>query len=182
MENLKTIVNKINRRSKNMSTETYEATIQGLKDIHDDENPVKYWLSVILDDKAERKLFVEQNCRQMNKGDRVKVTGYIIKKPGSNNQTCIKIEPVNWGDAQTSAPTPQVTASNKPVSTGHAVNPSVDQWNEKYRLTMSNLLSSILPAKGIEEYDSVYVAVDKIARKILSPTKTMEPITEDVPF
>jgi hypothetical protein len=31
MENLKTIVNKINRRSKNMSTETYEATIQGLK-------------------------------------------------------------------------------------------------------------------------------------------------------
>jgi hypothetical protein len=59
---------------------------------------------------------------------------------------------------------------------------SVDQWNEKYRLTMSNLLSSILPARGIEEYDSVYVAVDKIARKILSPTKTMEPITEDVPF
>jgi hypothetical protein len=47
---------------------------------------------------------------------------------------------------------------------------------------MSNLLSSILPARGIEEYDSVYVAVDKIARKILSPTKTMEPITEDVPF
>jgi hypothetical protein len=24
-----------------MSTETYEATIQGLKDIHDDENPCK---------------------------------------------------------------------------------------------------------------------------------------------
>ena len=44
MENLKTIVNKINRRSKNMSTETYETTIQGLKDKHDQENPVKNWL------------------------------------------------------------------------------------------------------------------------------------------
>jgi hypothetical protein len=47
---------------------------------------------------------------------------------------------------------------------------------------MSNLLSSTLPARSVEEYDSVYVAVDKITRKILSPTKTMEPITEDVPF
>ena len=39
------------------NVESYEATIQGLKDIHDDENPVKYWLSVKLDDQTDRKLF-----------------------------------------------------------------------------------------------------------------------------
>jgi hypothetical protein len=181
MENLKTIVNKINRRSKNMSTETYEATIQGLKDIHDQENPVKYWLSVKLDDNTERKLFVEQNCRQMNKGERVRVTGYIIKKPGSNNQSCVKIEPVNWSDA-TNAPQTPSSPSPKPVSAGQTVNISVDQWKEKYRLTMSNLLSSTLPARSIEEYDSVYVAVDKITRKILSPSNNNEPLSEEVPF
>ena len=27
-------------------TETYKATVKGVKDIHDEENPVKYWLSV----------------------------------------------------------------------------------------------------------------------------------------
>jgi hypothetical protein len=182
MENIKTIINKINKRSKNMSTETYEATIQGLKDIHDDENPVKYWLSVLLDDKRERKLFVEQNCREMNKGERVKVTGYIIKKPGSINQTCIKIEKVDWNDAQTSTPATSAPSPSAPVSSGQAVNPSADQWKEKYRLTMSNLLSSVLPARSTEEYDAVFLAVDRIAKRILSPAVVNEPPSEDVPF
>jgi hypothetical protein len=47
---------------------------------------------------------------------------------------------------------------------------------------MSNLLSSTLPARSIEEYDSVYVAVDKITRKILSPSNNNEPLSEEVPF
>jgi hypothetical protein len=32
---------------------------------------------------------------------------------------------------------------------------------------MSNLLSSVLPSKQIEEYDTVFVEIDKLSRKIL---------------
>jgi len=177
MENLKTKINKINKR-KNMSenaVESYEATIQGLKDIHDQDNPVKYWLSVKLDDQTDRKLFVPQNCRQMNKGDRVKVTGYKIKKPGSNNQSCIKIEPMDWKDATEGSPAPAPMVKSKPVSNGQS---SADQWKEKYRLTMSNLLSSVLPHKEVSEYDTVFTEVDKLAKKILSA----EFVSEDIPF
>lgn len=157
------------------AVESYEATIQGLKDIHDQDNPVKYWLSVKLDDQTDRKLFVPQNCRQMNKGDRVKVTGYKIKKPGSNNQSCIKIEPMDWKDATEGSPAPAPMAKSKPVSNGQS---SADQWKEKYRLTMSNLLSSVLPHKEVSEYDTVFTEVDKLAKKILSA----EFVSEDIPF
>lgn len=158
------------------NVETFEATIQGLKDIHDSDNPVKYWLSVKLDDNTDRKLFVPQNCRQMNKGDRVKVTGYKIKKAGSNNQSCIKIEPMDWKDAGQTAPVPQTNGyKSKPVSNGLTV---VDQWKEKYRLTMSNLLSSVLPTKEINDYDAVFESVDRITKKILSANYD----GEDAPF
>lgn len=163
------------------NVESYQATIQGLKDIHDSENPVKYWLSVKLDDQSERKLFVPQNCRQMNKGDRVKVTGYKIKKPGSNNQSCIKIEPADWKDSMDdniTSPTPAPAPTAKPVSTDQKTNSHVDQWKEKYRLTMSNLLSSVLPHKEVTEYESIYNEVDKIAKRILS-TQTDR---EEIPF
>ena len=73
-------------------TETYKATVKGVKDIHDDENPVKYWLSVEMENGMDRRLYVDQNCRHIQKGQQVTVTGYPIKKPGSNNQTCVKIE------------------------------------------------------------------------------------------
>jgi len=179
MENLKTIINKINkRRTMSENVESYEATIQGLKDIHDSENPVKYWLSVKLDDQSERKLFVPQNCRQMNKGDRVKVTGYKIKKPGSNNQSCIKIDPMDWNNATESNPASSPMPTTKPVSNGQSASNSTDQWKEKYRLTMSNLLSSVLPNKEVTEYESIYTEMDKIAKKILSAQN----VGEDIPF
>jgi len=63
MQKIGNIMQNINKRGKqNMqNTETYEAVVQGIKDIHDKENPVKYWLSVSLDDKSERKLYVDQS-------------------------------------------------------------------------------------------------------------------------
>jgi len=57
MEKLNNILKRINKRSKmSENVESYQATIQGLKDIHDADNPVKYWLSVKLDDNTDRKL------------------------------------------------------------------------------------------------------------------------------
>lgn len=151
------------------NVESYQATIQGLKDIHDADNPVKYWLSVKLDDNTDRKLFVPQNCRQMNKGDRVKVTGYKIKKAGSINQSCIKIEPVdNAEDMGESVPTdkPISTPAPKQVSNGLHF---VDQWKEKYRLTMSNLLAAaISKSSGSVVFNDEYDSIDKMVRKILS--------------
>jgi hypothetical protein len=52
-------------------------------------------------------------------------------------------------------------------------------WSEKYRLTMSNLLSSILPNRSVQEYDDVYKACDKVVRDILS---TQEDGSEKAPF
>jgi len=151
--------------------ESYQATIQGLKDIHDADNSVKYWLSVKLDDNTDRKLFVPQNCRQMNKGERVKVTGYKIKKPGSINQSCIKIEPIdNASDMGESTPTDVQATPAKQVSNGmQSSQPHVDQWKEKYRLTMSNLLNAALQKSSAsvvqnDEFD----AIDKMVRKVLS--------------
>jgi len=170
MENIKNILKRINKRS-NMSenVESYQATIQGLKDIHDADNPVKYWLSVKLDNNTDRKLFVPQNCRQMNKGDRVKVTGYKIKKPGSINQSCIKIEPIdNANDMGESVPTDvqPAYAENKTVSS--VLPKHVDQWKEKYRLTMSNLLSAALQkASASVVQNDEFDAIDQMVRKVL---------------
>ena len=146
MEKLNNILKRINKRTKmNENTESYQATIQGLKDIHDADNPVKYWLSVKLDDNTDRKLFVPQNCRQMNKGDRVKVTGYKIRKQGSINQSCIKIEPVDNGeDMGQSVPTDTQPAYPEAKQISSTTPQHVAQWKEKYRLTMSNLLNAAL--------------------------------------
>ena len=169
MEKLNTILKRINKRS-NMSEkemESYQATIQGLKDIHDSDNPVKYWLSVKLDDNTERKLFVPQNCRQMNKGDRVKVTGYVIRKPGSINQSCTKIEPITEaGQMEESNPQPTVQYKQQ-VSNGQT-----DQWKEKYRLTMSNLLAAALnKSSGSVVLNDEFGAIDNMVRKVLNASK-----------
>lgn len=179
MQKIGGIIKNINKQGKqNMqNTETYDATVKGVKDIHDAENPVKYWLAVEMENGIERKLFVDQSCRHISKNDKVKVTGYIIKKPGSNNQTCVKIEQLNattqQGDnMQTNGYTASATKSFvAPIANTN--------WSEKYRLTMSNLLSSILPARSVQEYSDVYKACDKVVRDILS---TQEDGSTKVPF
>ena len=171
MQKLGQVIKNINnRRRKTMAnTEIYEATVKGVKDIHTEDAPVKYWLSVDLDDGSDRRLYVEQNCKHIQKGQRVKVTGYPIKKAGSNNQTCVSIDSLDGSEA------PIVTDAPIPLrSNGKA--PSNNDWKEKYRLTMSNLISSWL-ASGKQLNDDEYNQIDKYVRKILDAqyvTDTME--------
>jgi len=183
MQKIGNIMQNINKRGKqNMqNTETYEAVVQGIKDIHDKENPVKYWLSVSLDDKSERKLYVDQSCRHINKFDRVKVTGYVIKKPGSNNQSCVKIEPISSSQPSEQGESMQTNGHTAPAAATktYPMNTANTNWAEKYRLTMSNLLSSILPSRSIQEYTDVYAACDKVVRDILA---TQEDGSEKAPF
>ena len=66
--------------------------------------------------------------------------------------------------------TPAATTKTYPINTANT------NWSEKYRLTMSNLLSSILPLRSVQEYPDVYTACDKVVRDILAtqedgPTK-----------
>jgi hypothetical protein len=98
MQKLGQVIKNINnqRRKTMANTEVYEATVKGVKDIHTEDAPVKYWLSVDLDNGSERRLYVEQNCKHIQKGQKVKVTGYPIKKAGSNNQTCVSIDSFRW--------------------------------------------------------------------------------------
>lgn len=158
------------------NTEVYEATVKGVKDIHTDEAPVKYWLSVDLEDGSERRLYVEQNCRHIQKGQKVKVTGYPIKKVGSNNQTCVSIDSLDGSESPVSMSTP--TKSN-----GYSKPPANNDWKEKYRLTMSNLISSWL-SSGKQLTDDEYNQIDKYVRKILD-AKYVEIMTdnmEEAPF
>ena len=150
-------INKKHRRKRMGNTETYTATVKGVKDIHTEEDPVKYWLSVELENGTDRKLYVDQNCRHIQKGQKVIVTGYPIKKPGSNNQTCTKIE------ADGEAP-PQAIVNATARSNGvKSVANTMDVWKEKYRLTMSNLIAASLSSGKEVDFD----AVDKMVRKIL---------------
>jgi hypothetical protein len=59
------------------------------------------------------------------------------------------------------------------------MNTANTNWAEKYRLTMSNLLSSILPSRSVQEYTDVYAACDKVVRDILA---TQEDGSEKAPF
>ncbi len=140
------------------NTETYTATVKGVKDIHTEEDPVKYWLSVELENGTDRKLYVDQNCRHIQKGQKVTVTGYPIKKPGSNNQTCTKIE--TDGEAPPQAIVNATARSNGVKSVAN----TMDVWKEKYRLTMSNLIAASLSSGKEVDFD----AVDKMVRKILN--------------
>jgi hypothetical protein len=58
MQKLGHIIKHINRKRNVMpdQTEVYNATVKGVKDIHDSENPVKYWLSVELEDHMLNKI------------------------------------------------------------------------------------------------------------------------------
>jgi hypothetical protein len=171
MQKLGQVIKNINnRRRKTMAnTEVYEATVKGVKDIHTEDAPVKYWLSVDLDNGSERRLYVEQNCKHIQKGQKVKVTGYPIKKAGSNNQTCVSIDTLDGSEA------PIVTDAPVPIRS-NSKTPSNNDWKEKYRLTMSNLISSWL-ASGKQLSDDEYDQIDKYVRKILDAqyvTDTME--------
>jgi len=140
-------------------TETYKATVKGVKDIHDEENPVKYWLSVEMENGMDRRLYVDQNCRHIQKGQQVTVTGYPIKKPGSNNQTCVKIE-----TEEGTEPMPQAQVNATARTNGvTAVRNTQDVWKEKYRLTMSNLLSAAIGSGK----DVDFGQIDKYVRMIL---------------
>ncbi len=141
------------------NTETYTATVKGVKDIHTEEDPVKYWLSVELENGTDRKLYVDQNCRHIQKGQKVTVTGYPIKKPGSNNQTCTKIE--TDGEAPPQAIVNATARSNGVKSVAN----TMDVWKEKYRLTMSNLMAAAIQNHSPDKVD--FDAVDKMVRKIL---------------
>ncbi|MDA0764140.1 MAG: hypothetical protein O3A39_06865 [Proteobacteria bacterium] len=138
-------------------TEVYNATVKGVKDIHNDESPVKYWLSVELDDRTERRLYVEQNCRHIQKGQRVKVTGLPIKKAGSNNQTCVSVESEGGETMQQTNVSPKVNGVSN-------ISNRSDVWKEKYRLTMSNLLSAAIQSGKEVSFDQI----DKYVRMILS--------------
>jgi hypothetical protein len=171
MQKLGQVIKNINnRRRKTMAnTEVYEATVKGVKDIHTEDAPVKYWLSVDLDNGSERRLYVEQNCKHIQKGQKVKVTGYPIKKAGSNNQTCVSIDTLDGSEA------PIITDAPVPIRSNSKA-PSNNDWKEKYRLTMSNLISSWL-ASGKQLSDDEYDQIDKYVRKILDAqyvTDTME--------
>ena len=45
MQQIGKLIKHMNRRWKNMTQTEYIKQLSRVKDIHDDENPVKYWLS-----------------------------------------------------------------------------------------------------------------------------------------
>ena len=134
----------------------------------------KYSIYVTKDDGTDMTIYGEAiGAEGWGKGARLKIMAQPAKqsKNGKWYQTAKSVELLG-GEVNTSVPVPAASSVNPMTQDKDA------QWKEKYRLTMSNLMSSALAnssgATGID-----FDAIDKIVRKILSAK--LDEMDDDLP-
>jgi len=145
----------------------------------------KYTIYVTKEDGTDMTIYGEAiGAEGWGKGARLKIMAQPARqsKNGKWYQTAKSVELLG-GEVSTSVPVPNT--SYTPASTladaGNAIKDN--QWKEKYRLTMSNLMASALAnstgAAGID-----FDAIDKIVRKILSAklNEMDDDLPKDPPF
>ena len=82
-----------------------------------------------------------------------------------------------------SAPAVNATYSANTANTSYATRNTSDQFSEKYRLTMSNLIASYMSG-GKVPTDSEFQQIDNLVRKVLDAKASSvdEILKDDVPF
>ena len=157
MQRFGSIVKQLNRRSKIMNVETFECSHK--KAFASKEGNGKYSIYVTKDDGTDMTIYGEAvGAEGWSKGSRLKITAAPPRqsKNGKWYQTAQSVEMLD-GQVATSVPIPSVApAASKPVD-------KQSQWKEKYRLTMSNLLSASLQSGKEVNFDQI----DKYVRMIL---------------
>jgi hypothetical protein len=158
MQRFGSIVKNINRRiNKMQNVETFECSHK--KAFASKEGNGKYSIYVTKDDGNDMTIYGEAvGAEGWSKGSRLKITAAPPRqsKNGKWYQTAQSVELLD-GQVATSVPIPSVApAASKPVD-------KQSQWKEKYRLTMSNLLSASLQSGKEVNFDQI----DKYVRMIL---------------
>ena len=139
-----------------MDLETFECTHK--RSFASSEGNGKYSIYITKDDGTDMTIYGEAlGAERWQKGARLKITAQPARtsKNGKQYQTASSVELL---EGEVAVPTGN--ASVAPAKDPHA------QWKEKYRLTMSNLISSYI-AGGKMPTDDEFQQIDKFVKKIL---------------
>ena len=153
MQRIGSIVKQLNKR-RNMDLETFECSHK--RSFASRDGNGKYSIYITKDDGTDMTVYGEAiGAEGWQKGARLKISAEPARqsKAGKLYQTAKSVELLG-GEVSASVPIP---AATKAV-------PKSGQWEEKYRLTMSNLLAASLQSG--KEVD--FTQVDGFVRKILS--------------
>ncbi len=156
-----------------METETFECTHKMAFASKDGGG--KYSIYVTKDDGIDMTVYGEAiGAERWQKGARLKVIAQPVRtsKNGKQYQTARSVELLGGEVA--------VPSSNMVSAKGvQAVRDISGQWKEKYRLTMSNLLSAAITSGKEVNYDEI----DGYVRKILNAKMdSVEDLPADAPF
>jgi len=139
-----------------METETFECSHK--MSFPSKDGGGKYSIYVTKDDGKDMTVYGEAlGAERWQKGARLKITAQPVKtsKNGKQYQTATSVELL---EGEVAVPTGN--ASVAPAKDSQA------QWKEKYRLTMSNLISSYI-AGGKMPTNDEFNQIDKFVKKIL---------------
>ena len=152
MQKFGQIIKQINNRRQIMETETFECSFK--RAFEKDNGGVTVY--VTKDDGTDMTIYGEAlGASRWQKGARLKIAAQPVRtsKTGKQYQTAASIELL---DGEVAVPTGNTTAL--------ASKDSSAQWKEKYRLTMSNLLSAAIQSGNQVNFDEI----DGYVRKILN--------------
>ena len=150
MQRLGKIIKQINRRQI-METETFECSFK--RAFEKDDGGVTVY--VTKDDGTDMTIYGEaMGASRWQQGARLKIAAQPVRtsKNGKQYQTANAIELLSGEVAVPSGSTPTASKDN------------TAQWKEKYRLTMSNLLSAAIQSGKDVDFDTI----DSYVRKILN--------------
>ena len=150
MQRLGKIIKQINRRQI-METETFECSFK--RAFEKDDGGVTVY--VTKDDGTDMTIYGEAiGASRWQKGARLKIAAQPVRtsKTGKQYQTANAIELLSGEVAVPNGSTPTAGKDN------------TAQWKEKYRLTMSNLLSAAIQSGKDVDFDTI----DSYVRKILN--------------
>ena len=167
MQRFGQIIKQINKRNK-METETFECSFK--RAFEKDNGGVTVYITK--DDGTDMTIYGEAlGASRWMKGARLKIAAQPVRtsKTGKQYQTANSIELLDGEVAVPSGAT-QTAVSKDPNA----------QWKEKYRLTMSNLMSAWL-SSGKEVTPEIHKSLDLIVRDILN-SKIDSDDREDAPF
>jgi hypothetical protein len=176
MQKFGKIIKQINRRT-NMEHETFECSFK--KAFEKDDGQVTVY--VTKDDGTDMTVYGEAlGSSRWPKGARLKINAQPVKtsKTGKQYQTANRIECLSEVSDNSGA------APNMVSATGvQAVRNVTDQFSEKYRLTMSNLIGSYMSGGKIPT-ESEFQQIDNLVRKVLDAkaNSVEEILSDDPPF
>ena len=167
MQTIGSVIKQIIKRRIKMETETFECSHKMAFASKDGGG--KYSIYITKDDGTDMTIYGEAlGAERWQKGARLKITAQPPRtsKNGKQYQTATSVELL---EGEVAVPTGNASAA--PAKDPQA------QWKEKYRLTMSNLISSYISG-GKMPTDTEFEQIDKFVKKILDARYE----GEDAPF